>query len=179
MIKYLIILILMSSNLYAEDVATYSGETYTGCRSIGDTNIFLNNPNDYDTVKDGYIYMPLGCKTIPNVEHKYLRQINREIIEMTNGEKIALDTILATQLDLDAKQEIKGLVDSSPDSAIRLQKAIAYVTFLSIMETRMKVNELVTAVNTATGGSITALPNRTWAQLKTAVKNEIDSPNGA
>lgn len=62
---------------------------------------------------------------------------------------------------------------TSKSSVFKLQRAVSMVTFKSIMETRNKVNEIISV----SGLNVDPLPNRTWPQLIQAVKNELDSGN--
>lgn len=91
--KIVFLFLLFPAVLHAEDVAMYDGETYLGCRNIGNTNVFLDDPNDYGTVKDGFIYLPNGCASIPQVAPKYLKQDGGSIVEMNTIEKAAVDIL--------------------------------------------------------------------------------------
>jgi len=89
--KLFVVALLLTQNAYAEEVVTHSGSTYHGCSSIGNTSVFLTNPNDYSTIKPGYIYLPNGCKSLPAVPAKYLKVENGSVAEMTQSEKDAVD----------------------------------------------------------------------------------------
>lgn len=109
--KYLLILLLLiCSTAYAEDVVQYSGSTYLGCSSIGNTNVFLTNPNDYATIKEGYIYLPNGCSSLPQVAKKYLKISNGAVVEMSLAEKQAVDAAEA-QAVIDAETARLGALD--------------------------------------------------------------------
>lgn len=123
MLKFLILLLLISPLAFAEDVATYSGATVTGCQNIGNTNIFLTNPNDYSTVRAGYIYMASGCRSL-TVPFKYLKQSNGEIVEMTALEKSAVDSAEAQEV-IDAETARLSALDDEmvKSQSIRVTKA--------------------------------------------------------
>lgn len=110
LIIFLVLVICFIPNSYAEDVATYFGATVTGCKNIGDTNVFLNNPNDYTTIKDGYVYLPSGCKSLPN-QFKYLKVVNGAIEEMSQQEKSVVDAAEA-QAVADAETARLSLLDT-------------------------------------------------------------------
>jgi hypothetical protein len=89
---------LMISPVFAEDVTHCNGTTFDYCRSIGDTNIWLNNPNDYSTTKDGYIYMTSGCQSLSSIEEKYRKCADSDadtkvdsVVEMSQAEKDLID----------------------------------------------------------------------------------------
>ena len=93
-------------NVYAEPVVQCNGTTYQSCRPIGDTNVFLNVPNDYNTIKDGYFLVLEGCNTLlPGVPAKHRKCVLDEgavtdIVEMTAGEKAFVDAPeLAAQME--------------------------------------------------------------------------------
>ena len=48
----------MTGIAYAEDFVTYDPGTgaYQGCRSYGDTNVPLSDPNNLASVRSGYVY---------------------------------------------------------------------------------------------------------------------------
>lgn len=103
-------ILLISGAAFAEPVVTYSGSTFINCRNIGDTNIFLNDPNDITSVKDGYLVVS-SCSDLPRVEDKYLIVENDSVREMTQEEKNAVD--LAEQnnelAEFDARVDAGGL----------------------------------------------------------------------
>lgn len=92
-------LLAFPSMLRAEDVVQYSGMTYLGCRNIGDASVWLTNPNDYATVKPGFIYIPLGCASVtPSIpiQHRKVVDTNADtipdtVVEMTQAEKDVVD----------------------------------------------------------------------------------------
>lgn len=82
--------LLMSGVAYAEPVVTHSGETYLGCRVIGDPSVFLNDVNDLSSTKDGYIVVS-SCSSIPRVADKYLKVVSGAVVEMSQAEKDSVD----------------------------------------------------------------------------------------
>ena len=95
----LLILCGLTSNVWAEDVVSYSGSTYQGCRNIGDTTTFLINQNDLTTVKPGFLYIPAGCKSVlPGIADRYRKVVDTNadtipdtVVEMTQAEKDVVD----------------------------------------------------------------------------------------
>lgn len=117
-LHFLFIIMIFGAGLAkAEDVATYEGETYLGCRNIGNTNIFLNDPNDYGTIKAGFVYLPGGCSSLPQVDRKYLKQENGEIVEMNTIEKAAVD-ILEGQAEQAAKDARYARLEVTQEEAL-------------------------------------------------------------
>lgn len=62
------------------------------------------------------------------------------------------------------------LTDDTPDA--KAMRNAFRVVMSSLIETRAKVNEVITKGNIP---NTTALPNRTWAQVVGATKNQIDT----
>lgn len=88
----LALLVLLAPVASAEDVVRYSGSTYLGCQSLGDTTVWLTNPNDYSTVKPGYLYVPTGCASVlPGVPDRYRTMSGTTVVEMTPAEQDAVD----------------------------------------------------------------------------------------
>jgi hypothetical protein len=97
---------LLARPVFAEDVAQCQGTAYLGCRPIGDSRVWLINPNDITTPKPGYFYQPNGCAALlPGVSdmHRICRDTNADTVpdvieEMTQAEKDAVNApILAEQ----------------------------------------------------------------------------------
>jgi len=122
--RFLIVFLLLVSTVYAEDVGTYSGTVLTGCRSIGDTNVFLTNPDNYATIKPGFVYLPDGCKSLPAVEQKYIKYdasviVGVPFVEMTTSEKAIVDAQLQAAQDaaiLTRRQQL-GMVMANSNTA--------------------------------------------------------------
>lgn len=151
---------------YAEDVATYSGTKYTGCQRIGDTRIFLNNPNDYGTIKDGFIYLPEGCRSLPNVPEKYLKVINGSVEKMTRIEKDSVDTVEALEIQAQKDLAYNAIVDQ------------AKVEVDSPSTVSALLNTCISAITTDEIRNIkknTPKPSKTDAELKNQVKSCLDS----
>lgn len=117
-----------------------------------------------------------------NASNKYYKVSGGDVVEMTQQEKDDLDAqeAQAIQDALDqaiaqAKVDAKNYVDNSNEAQFRLTKSLAWVIFNSMVETRNKINEIIST----SGVQVDPLPNRTWTQLKTAVKNEIDAENAS
>lgn len=120
---------------YAEDVALHDGETYIGCKNIGNTNIFLNDPNDYGTIKEGFVYLPGGCSSLPKVAPKYLKQVGGVIVEMNPVEKAAID-ILEGQAEQTAKD--------SRDSRLEVSQEEAFVALVQVINVRLPAGQKIT-----------------------------------
>mgnify|MGYP001563991036 CR=1 FL=1 len=121
-----LLLLLYPLKVSAEDVVRYSGTTYQGCSSIGDTTIWLTNPNDYATVKVGFLHAAQGCAAIlPSVPDKYRKVESGQVVEMSQAEKDAVDApaIAAQAAFVVRKTAIKkrfkalGLTDAQVDDA--------------------------------------------------------------
>lgn len=121
---------------HAEDVALYDGETYLGCKSgVGDTNIFLNDPNDHKTTKQGFIYLPNGCNSIPKVAAKYLKQVDGQILEMNTVEKAAID-ILEGQTAQARKDEA--------DTKLEVGQNELFTAFIQVLNERLPAGQKIT-----------------------------------
>jgi len=171
-----LMLILGSNFTYAEDFAVISGANVVGCVNSGNGSL-LNDPNDLNSVKAGYVYLPGGCRNLP-APLKYLKILNGEIVEMSAGEKSAVDSVELAQAIATLKQGAKDHITAETPESKAMRNAFR-VVMASLIETRLKVNELVTAHNSAHGTNITPLPNRTWAQVLSATRNQIDSETDA
>lgn len=99
-----LILMFWSGTAVAEDVARFSGTTYQGCSSLGDTTVWLTDPNDYATNKPGFLYAPEGCAALlPSVPDRHRKVVGGAVLEMTQAEKTAVDApIIAAQQRQDA-----------------------------------------------------------------------------
>ena len=97
-ILILAISFLIVPSVFAEEVTHCIGTTYDYCRSIGNTSIWLENPNDYSTTKDGFIYMASGCQSLSAIEEQYRKCADTDadtkvdaVVEMSQAEKDAID----------------------------------------------------------------------------------------
>lgn len=120
---------------YAEDVAVYDGEIYLGCRSIGNTNIFLNDPNDYGTIKAGFVYLPEGCSSLQKVPAKYLKQEGGAIVEMNPVEKGAIDI-----LEGQAEQQAKDV----RDARLEVSQEESLVALVQVINVRLPAGQKIT-----------------------------------
>lgn len=106
-------LFIFCSTLHAEDVVKYNGTEYQGCQTIGDSRVWLNDPNDISTVKDGYLYLPNGCKSLPAIADKYKKVSNGVVVEMSQLEKDAVDSA-EQQAQLQAsKEQFNSLIEQA------------------------------------------------------------------
>ena len=180
MIKWLVLFMLLSFNSYAGISVCHTGETVTkttlrGNQLPGCEFYTESDPNEYDRVKD-------LIKTVPRPYLKFTTQLE----EKTQQEKDDYDSAqVATQLAA-IKQSAKDYVDTGQDADRRMIKALAWVIFNSMVETRQSVRDTqdcimngnnMSAIQSCVTG-LTPLADRTWDQLKAAVKNEIDQENG-
>lgn len=115
-----ILVMFISTSVFAEDVVKHSGSAYIDCRSIGNTNVFLNDPNDYMTIKPGFIYVPNGCRSLPSIP-RYRKILLGRVEEMSQSEKDVVDLAVQTARN-DAR---KDSVDRLDISVVDLAKAIA------------------------------------------------------
>ena len=185
--KLIIFLVLFVPSICsAEDVATYTGATYTGCRSIGNTNVFLDNPNDYATIKSGFVYLPNGCGSLPQVAAKHLKQVGGAIVEMTQAEKDAVDSAeiaaAAAALLSSSRSGAKDSVDQLSAEGVRLRAALLIILDeMNILRTRDRDRsaDVAAATNLADlktrWAARAALDDRTAAQIKTSLKARIDA----
>lgn len=179
--KLLILLLLISTPCFAEDVATYSGSVYTGCRNIGNTSIWLSDPNDYGTVKSGYIYLPNGCQSLPQVDAKFLKQVGGAIVEMSQAEKDAIILAEAQALEASLRSIAKSQDDGLSSEAL-YRRAIAQTLLDEINSLRQWITDFKAQVALASSLNdlktrVAALPNvpsRTLAQAKNAIESKID-----
>lgn len=126
---------LIAIPLFAEDVALHDGETYMGCRNIGDTNIFLNDPNDYETIKEGFIYLPNGCASLPQVPAKHLKVEAGAVVEMNPVEKAAID-ILEGQTEQAARDARYARLEVSQEEAL--------VALVQVINVRLPAGQKIT-----------------------------------
>lgn len=167
---FLICIFFGVSYAHAEEVVKYSGSEFQGCHPIGNTSVFLNNPNDYSTIKPGYIYLPNGCKSLPEGRKKV---VNGQVVLKTQAEIDAEDA----QALLDAKTALlttskNHLTNDTPDA--KAMRNAFRVVMASLIETRAKVNEVINKGNIP---NTSTLPNRTWAQVVGATKAQIEAEN--
>lgn len=163
-----LMMILGVSFTYAEDVVKYSGSEFQGCQNIGDTKVFLNNPNDYSTIKPGYIYLPDGCKSLPEGRKKV---VNGQVVLKTQAEIDAEDAQALADARAALLSASKNHLTNDTPEAKAMRNAFR-VVMQSLIETRAKVNEVITKGNIP---STATLPNRTWGQVVGATKNQIDA----
>lgn len=136
----------------------------------------VNTP-DYQNRADVLINPDVSA--LAGVPIKYWKHLGGAVVEMSQAEKDALDQAEADARLASLKQAAKDYVDSGNDSDRRMIRALAWVIFNSMVETRNKVNEIITEINRNPTINVDALPNRTWQQLKKAVKNEIDTDSAS
>ena len=92
--RILLIFLLMTGIAYAEDFVTYDPGTgaYQGCRSYGDTNVPLSDPNNLASVRSGYVYAnPFCASVLPSVPEQYRKVVAGVVTEMTQAEKDIVD----------------------------------------------------------------------------------------
>ena len=165
---------------FAEDVVTYSGSTYTGCQTIGNTNIFLNDPNDYQTVKDGFLYIESGCQSLPQGPKKV---VGGQVVSKT-AQEIADDEAaeLAAQT-LAVRTGAKANLDGFSENPLLL-RAIADTINDRENNIAGRVNDIIACyVNNSTASNIRncviALNNLpatvTLAQARDIIKGKIDN----
>ena len=163
-----LMMILGVSFTYAEDVVKYSGSEFQECQNIGNTKVFLNDPNDYSTIKPGFIYIPEGCKSLPEGRKKV---VNGQVVLKTQAEIDAEDAQALADARAALLSASKNHLTNDTPEAKAMRNAFR-VVMQSLIETRAKVNEVINKgniPNTAT------LPNRTWGQVVSATKNQIDA----
>jgi hypothetical protein len=181
-----LMMIFGSSFTFAEDVVRHTGQLYEGCGAISDSRIWLNDTSDYASVKDGFIYVPGGCGSLPNVAPKYLKVVSGEVVEMSQAEKDTLDANEAAfaqaELTAQSRSGAKDSVDQLSPEGVRLRASL-----LVVMERFNTVTERIDAVEACieNAGTLTAaktclgglsnLGTVNAAQLKTAIKNKIDA----
>lgn len=134
-ILYVLVVQFIAFSAYAEDVALHDGETYLGCKNIGNTNIFLNDPNDYESIKAGFIYLPNGCSSLPQVAPKYLKVISGEVVEMNTVEKAAID-ILEAQAEQTAKD--------ARDARLEVTQGEALTALIQVVNVRLPAGQKIT-----------------------------------
>ena len=120
---FLLVLLLVVPSAWAEDVVTYTGTTYEGCVNLGDTTVWLTDPNDYATVKPGYLYVPTGCASVlPGVPERYRKISGGVVVEMSQAEKDAIDApavaAAALQASYDTEISSNDLCDATLDELV-------------------------------------------------------------
>jgi len=170
MIKWIVILLMLfSTNAYG---------AFIECHDGGGSLVKPSEPgaicvlfSGHTTGIDAHDRVRDLKKTVPRHYIKW----TTEPVEMTQGEKDAVDAQLQADRILAFKQRVKDSIDADNEEGLVRDKAIAWIIYKSLMETRNKINEIIST----SGINVDPLPNRTWPQLKGAVKNEIDSPKAA
>jgi len=166
-VKYLIIIsMLFSTSAFADVVKTY------------------NKPHRITQLHDELVTAGIN----PRFVESELGQVDDDIkLTLSDGVNESLvDSVVAShspktdeQVAADKltfiRNRVKDSIDQNDEDSVVRDKAIAWIIYQSIMETRTKVNALISEQ----GSSVTPLPNRTWAQLKNAVKNEIENQNAS
>ncbi len=104
------------------------------------------------------------------IAQQYRKWTGSAVAEMTQAEKDAVDAAAAAAEKAAAKAAAKAFIESLSDQQTVLLRNSLRVVFGSLVETRNKVNELA-----ALAPTVDPLPNRTWTQLKAAVRNQIDA----
>lgn len=117
----------------------------------------VNTP-DYDSVADKVVNPDLSA--LEAVPVKYWKHDSGSIVEMIQAEKDAWDNSVATALNLNRRELAKQIVDTQEELG-KIIRVLAEIT-------RSEINIL-----RAQHG----LADRTLSQLKTAMKNQIDSGN--
>lgn len=163
-----LMMILGVSFTYAEDVVKYSGSEFQGCHPYGNSSIWLNDTGDISSVKPGYIYIPEGCASLPAGRKKV---VNGQVVLKTQAEIDAEDAQALADARAALLSASKNHLTNDTPEAKAMRNAFR-VVMQSLIETRAKVNEVINKgniPNTAT------LPNRTWGQVVSATKNQIDA----
>ena len=157
----------------AEDVVLYSEAQVIGCRSIGNTNIFLNDPNDYSSIKNGFIHVANGCASLPAVAFKYMKIVNGSVVEMSQDEKDAVNASEASAQIASTRSGAKDSTSGFSPSAVYLR------AFIDILIDEINILRADIDAISKESSQITDRnrPNRTRTQLKTAIENRIDSGN--
>ncbi|RLC88219.1 MAG: hypothetical protein DRJ03_03480 [Chloroflexi bacterium] len=159
----------------AEPVVKCNGTEYKWCRSIGDTNVFLNDPNDLSTIKDGFIYIPGGCDSIAIPENE--RKCNDsdldgqvdEVISKTAQEIADEQVAQASALALAEKAAAEAELEAGGSSA-RFNRSL-------LLSTNTRLNAFATAINDLrkAHGIAAEIPQITKQQAISAVKAKINS----
>ena len=177
-----LVILLIPSIAHAEDVVLYNGSVYIGCRSIGDTNIFLYDPNDYSTIKPGFIYMPNGCGSLPSVDPRFLKIVDGQVVEMSQAEKDAILLAEEAANTVAIRNSAKAVLTGFSEAPL-YQRAFADIVKdeINALRTRDRdrASDIALATNLANlqtrAAQRPALEDRTLNQLKTAIQNRIDS----
>jgi len=128
----LLVIFISVSSCYGEPVAQYDPVTgeYRGCSEIGDSRVWLSDPNDMSTWKAGFIYVPDGCGSIlPGISVRHIKVKNGNIIEMTQSEKDAVDAPI-----LAARQQ--RIADAVELAALRQEMDNAYANWDALPPTQ-------------------------------------------
>ena len=174
------IFMVFCGNVFAEDAVKFSGSTYLGCRNYGNTNDFLTDPNDLTALKPGFIYVAAGCGSLPG-SAKYRKISNGAVVEMSQGEKDALDAAESAAQTLSIRNGAKSQLDGFADNPL-YQRALADILKEEINLLRKWTRDFKTEVAAATNlanlqtrvATLPTLNDRTLTQLKTAIDARID-----
>ena len=105
--------LLLTGIAFAEDVVRFdpATSTYQGCVTLGDTTVFLTDPNDLTTAKPGYLVLdPLTCRTasFAGIPDRYRKVAQGQVVVMTQAEQEAVDApglaLVARRQQLAAEQ---------------------------------------------------------------------------
>jgi len=139
----------------------------------------VNTP-DYSS-RDDVVINP-NVNNIINVPVRYWKHVTGSIFEMTAGEKTAIDAAIEATFDAFVRSSAKGTYDGFNDIPLALRSfaAIATDEFNIVRHWTVSFKAEVAAATTLADlktrvSGLPTLDNRTLSQLKTAIKNKIDS----
>ena len=118
--KTVIVWLLLTGIASAEDVVRYDSATgsYQGCRTIGDSRLWLLDPNDVATPKPGFLYASQCCGAVLlGVADRHRKVVNGQVVAMTQAERDAVEApILAAQQQAQADTAELATLDATLDA---------------------------------------------------------------
>lgn len=143
---------------------------------------YLLSVNTPDYVSRPDVVINPDVSSLLNVPIKYWKHVTGNIVEMTPAEKLALDSEEMTSFTWSIREGGKTLLDSKIGEAILL-RALADIIkdelnlvreWFESFKAQVALASSLADLKTRVAG-LPAMPDRTLAQLRTAIKTRIDT----
>jgi hypothetical protein len=138
---------------------------------------YRRSVNTPDFPEEFWVHSP-DMSAVVSVPSRYWKLSGSAVVEMTTGEKVAVDDAIAAASQSAAKSAADAAIDGLDGYELR---AIAKIMVEEINSLRQWVTSFKAAVAAANSlgnlqtrvAALASMPDRTLAQAKTAYKNEI------
>ena len=166
-----------SNNITKMDADSAQGLFYTqtaNCKFYDAPANGVNEPQTKYLNESSYLTLRNRLRSTPGKHLKWDSNL-QEPVEKTQAEKDAIDAAEITSAETALKIAAKTAV-TNRDEIMLASRSGLRVAYKSLLETRNAINALIDHLNNPLQNPIPEkLPNRTWAQVITATKNEIDN----